>query len=202
MIGVRASQEFFDQHGIWGGIGEIAKSTVTAPFQAAGQVLAGEGLGRRPIETIANLAAFVPQTRLLTAGAGAGLRAAATRGIGGGFAQRTMMDMGGEALQRAAMSNVARRASGIAEGLDVVAGLREWPIEVGANVGMHVGTNALVRGPQLAYELSQPYEIQPSPQRTVEIMQGLAAEQVPLPEPETHFNRPSDRAARRHTGSC
>ena len=184
MIGVRASQEFFDQHGIWGGIGEIAKSTVTAPFQAAGQVLAGEGLGRRPIETIANLAAFVPQTRLLTAGAGAGLRAAATRGIGGGFAQRTMMDMGGEALQRAAMSNVARRASGVAEGLDVVAGLREWPIEVGANVGMHVGTNALVRGPQLAYELSQPYEIQPSPQRTVEIMQGLAAEQVPLPEPE------------------
>ena len=185
MMGIRRTGEFFDQHGVLGGIGQIAYSTATAPFQAAGQLISGEGLGRRPIETVANLIAFVPQTRLATAGAGAGLRAAAARGIGGGFARRTMMDMGGEAMQRAAMSNIARRASGVAETLDVAAGLQEWPLEIGANVGMHVGTNLLVQAPQLAHELSQPYEIQPSPQRTVQMLQELQAEQSgPLPAPD------------------
>ena len=141
-IGVKAAGEHFQRHGVVGGVGEVAKSVVTSPFRAAGTVIAeGGGLGDRPLQTLTGLAAFVPVGRLGTALAGAGARAAG----------RTALS---STLGRAAGSRGFTHAARGAEALDVFTGIEEWPLELGADVAVDVGTSALARALQGRPDLS------------------------------------------------
>lgn len=132
-IGVKAAGKHFQRHGIIGGVGEVAKSVVTSPFRAAGTVVSeGGGLGDRPLQTLTGLAAFVPVGRLGTALVGAGARAAGRGGLAA-------------ALGRTAGSRGFTTAARGAEALDVFTGIEEWPLELGADVAVDVGTSALAR---------------------------------------------------------
>ena len=131
-IGVEESKKFFEQHGVVGGTGEIAKSMVTAPFGAAHQILTGQGLGRQPLETLSALAGFIPMTRGVTSGLGVGARAA-------------RMPTAAAALGKVANLPGYRFAAGGAEASDIITGLREWPIEIGAEGVGHVATTGLGR---------------------------------------------------------
>ena len=80
-VGIEAAREHFEQHGVAGGLGEIAKSAVTTPFRAIGSIGSGQGLGEKPLSTAVGALSIVPVGRLVGGALGAGARAAATRGI-------------------------------------------------------------------------------------------------------------------------
>ena len=131
MIGVKGAKQFFDQHGIVGGVGQVAKSMVTAPIQGWHGILTGN-LGEQPLETLTSAAFVVPWLRAATAGAGVMSKAARLPGA----AAR---------LGRWANKPAWSGASGVVEGADVITGVREWPIELGAEGVGHVGTTGLGR---------------------------------------------------------
>ena len=54
-IGIAATEQHFEEHGLGKGLYKIAESAVTAPFRAWGSVLSGQGLGERPLRTSAAL---------------------------------------------------------------------------------------------------------------------------------------------------
>jgi len=174
-IGVKAAGEHFQRHGIIGGVGEVAKSVVTSPFRAAGTVVAeGGGLGDRPLQTLTGLAAFVPVGRLGTALAGAGARAAG----------RTTL---ASTLGRAAGSRGFTHAARGAEALDVFTGIEEWPLELGADVAIDLGTSGLARSLQGRPDLSADG---PPPDVPPEIPSQTTPPPTPPRTPQTTQARP------------
>ncbi len=162
-IGMQAAQEHFQQHGIPGGVFEVAKSVITSPIEAAGTLISTGGLGDRPLQTLTGLSAFLPVGRLGAAAAGYGLR-------GGRL---------GAGLQRAAGSRVWTGAARGAEGLDIVTGIEEWPLELGADVAMDVAATSLsqaLRNPQ-GISPQQPTQLPPEiPQQTPGVTQQLTTQ--------------------------
>lgn len=156
-IGVEAAKQHYRQHGVVGGTVELAKSVVTSPFRAAGTVISeGGGLGDRPLQTLTGLAAFVPVGRLGTALAGAGARAAGRQGLA-------------NMLGRTAGSRGFTHAARGAEALDVFTGIEEWPLELGADVALDLGTSALARSLEGRVDLSAdgpPPDVPQTPSQT------------------------------------
>lgn len=119
-VGVDAAVEHFGQHGVVGGLTEIAKSAVTTPIRAGGQVIGGEGLGEKPIETAVGLTGFIPVGRFAGAAVGAGLRRAGTGALGSTATRQAVLNQArqaGAAAARAAQAGGASLDDALREGL-------------------------------------------------------------------------------------
>ena len=132
-IGVEAAKKHFEEHGVVGGAARIAASTITAPYEAWSQNLSKGQLGEYPLETL--VSGLGPLAYLIPGGAG----------LVGGAARMARMGGAAKRLGKFATNPAVRTPARIAEVADVAVGLREWPLEVGANVVMDVGTTGLGR---------------------------------------------------------
>ena len=132
-IGVEAAKKHFEEHGVVGGAARIAASSITAPYEAWSQNLSKGQLGEYPLETL--VSGLGPLAYLIPGGAG----------LAGGAARMARMGGVAKRLGKFATNPAVRTPARIAEVADVAVGLREWPLEVGANVVMDVGTTGLGR---------------------------------------------------------
>lgn len=130
-IGVEAAKQHFEQHGIVGGTGEIAKSIVTWPFVGTYNLMRGDWQ-EQPLQTMLAPLSFIGAARGMTALGGIGARVARLPGAAA-------------ALGRASVNPTWRALSATGEVGDVVTGAREWPLELGAEGVAHVGTTGLGR---------------------------------------------------------
>lgn len=119
-VGIEAAREHFDQHGVVGGLAEIAKSAVTTPFRVGSQIIGGEGLGEKPIDTLVGMASVIPVGRLAGSLVGAGLRRAGASALGNAAARQGVLNqarqVGAEAA-RAAQAGGASLDDALREGL-------------------------------------------------------------------------------------
>lgn len=176
---IQETVDFFKQRGVLGGVAEIAKGTVTAPFSAIAELATGD-VPERPIETLTNLASAIPLARM-TAGFAAK-----------GFAKRAP----GIASRLQSFESFAAPISQVQELAEQVTQPREELLELGGNVvteGLGLASGAFAQNVETgagAPARAPSVELEP----VVEDEQGNFVPEInlppqqPSPEPEAEID--------------